>query len=200
LNIRLRTARKLLERDPDLAAEELEDLADLTQSSIQDIRRLIYALRPTALDELGLASALREYATRYQEEQGLQVDLDLPDGDARLAAPLETALFRITQAALDNVAKHAQARQVWVTLSCDQTEATLQIVDDGRGFDPAGPLQGTHLGLWSMRERAVQLGGRFEIESAPGQGTALRMTIPHRADVPRVPPSPLPGIREEPER
>jgi signal transduction histidine kinase len=178
LNIRLRTARKLLDRDPDLAAEELEELSELTQASIQDIRRLIYDLRPTALDELGLASALREYTARYQEEQGLQVDLALPEGEARLPASLETALFRITQAALDNVAKHAQARQVWVTVCSDRKEVTLQIVDDGRGFDPAAPLSGSHLGLWSMRERLEQLGGRFEIESVLGQGTTIRAVVP----------------------
>jgi signal transduction histidine kinase len=178
LNIRLRTARKLLERDQHPAAEEIEVLAELTQASIQDIRRLIHDLRPAALDELGLVPALREYAARYQEEQGLEVALALPESDERLPAALETTLFRVVQEALANVARHARARRVEVTMACGQREVTLCIADDGRGFDPQATRPGTHLGLWSMRERVEQLGGRFEIESAPGAGTTVRAIIP----------------------
>jgi signal transduction histidine kinase len=192
LNIRLRTARKLLERDHHPATEEIEELADLAQANIQDIRRLIYDLRPAALDELGLVPALREYVARYREEQGLEVALALPEGDPstssghreRLPAPLETALFRIVQEALANVAKHAQARRVEVAMTRDRGGVTLRIADDGQGFDPQAPRPGTHLGLWSMRERVEQLGGQFEVESAPGRGTKLVMTIPHQANVP----------------
>jgi signal transduction histidine kinase len=177
LNIRLRTARKLLERDHHPVAEEIEELAEHTQANIQDIRRLIYDLRPTVLDELGLLPALRQYAARYQEEQGLDVLLALSEGDERLPAPLETALFRIFQEALNNVAKHAQARRVAVELTRDREGVTLCVVDDGRGFDPLAPRSGTHLGLWSIRERVEQLGGRFEVESALGQGTKLTITV-----------------------
>jgi signal transduction histidine kinase len=146
LNLRLRTARKRLTRDGHPVAEEIEELADLVQASIQDIRRLIYDLRPTALDELGLMPALREYVTRYQVEQGLEVTLALPEGDERLPAPLETALFRVVQEALANVAKHAQARRVEIGLTGDREGVTLRIADDGRGFDPKAPRSDTHLG------------------------------------------------------
>jgi len=178
LNLRLRTARKLLERDRHPVAGEIEELAEQAQASIQDIRRLIYDLRPAALDELGLVPALREYVARYWEEQGLEVALSLPEGGERLPAPLETALFRIIQEALTNVARHAQARRVEVAMSYDRDGVTLRVADDGRGFDPQATRPGTHLGLWSMRERVEQLGGRFEIESAPGRGTTVRATIP----------------------
>jgi signal transduction histidine kinase len=178
LNIRLRTARKLLERDHHPVAEEVEELAELAQASIQDIRRLIHDLRPAALDELGLGPALREYVSRYREEQGLEVALALPEGDERLPAPLETALFRIVQEALANVAKHAQAHRVDVALMWDEAHVILRLTDDGRGFDPQAPRPGTHLGLWSMRERVEQLGGRFEVESTLGTGTALKAIIP----------------------
>ncbi|MBI4758186.1 MAG: GAF domain-containing sensor histidine kinase, partial [Chloroflexi bacterium] len=200
LNVRLHTARKLLERDQHLPAGEIEELADLAQANIQDIRRLIYDLRPAALDELGLVPALREYVTRYQEEQGLEVALSLPESDERLSAPLETALFRIVQEALANVAKHAQARRVEVAMTRDRGGVTLRIADDGQGFDPQAPRPGTHLGLWSMRERVEQLGGRFELESTPGQGTKLMITIPHQANVPSRQGLPLLGAREEDER
>ena len=182
LNIRLRTARKLLERDQYLTAEEIEELAELAQANIQDIRRLIHDLRPAALDELGLVPALREYVARYQEEQGLEVVLTLPEGGERLPAPVETALFRIAQEALNNVAKHAQARRVEIGLTRDRGGVTLRIADDGQGFDPEAPRPETHLGLWSMRERVEQLGGRFEIESAPGEGTTVRALIPLRTE------------------
>jgi signal transduction histidine kinase len=178
LNIRLHTARKLLERDHHPASGEIEELAELTQANIQDIRRVIQDLRPAVLDELGLASALREYAARYQEEHGLEVGFSLPEGEERFPAPLETALFRIVQEALANVAKHAQAQRVEVAMTCDQRGVTLHIADDGQGFDPQAPRSGTHLGLWSMRERVEQLGGRFEIEGAPGSGTRVRAIIP----------------------
>jgi len=209
LNIRLRTARKLLERDQ-LTAEEVEELAELAQVNIQDIRRLIQDLRPAALDELGLVPALREYVARYQEEQGLEVALTLPalpvpspalsrspersegaaegspvegpEGDERLPAPVETALFRIAQEALNNVAKHAQARRVEVAMSYNRGGVTLRIADDGRGFDPEAPRPGARLGLWSMRERVEQLGGQFEVESAPGVGTTVRAIIPLREE------------------
>jgi two-component system sensor histidine kinase DegS len=200
LNIRLRTARKLLERDHHPVAGELEELAELTQASMRDIRRLIYDLRPAALDELGLAPALREYATRYREEQGLEVALALSEGGERLPAPLETALFRIAQEALNNVARHAQARRVEIGLTRDRGSVTLRVADDGCGFDPRAPQSGTHLGLWSMRERVEQLGGRFEVESAPGRGTALRMIVPHPADGPRVRGSPVLSMGEGGER
>jgi len=177
LNIRLRTVRKLFERDRDLAAKEIKELADLAQANIQDIRRLIYDLRPTALDKLGLESALREYVARYREEYGLEVALALPEGGERLPAPVETALFRIVQEALNNVAKHAQAQRVEVVLARDREGVTLRVADDGRGFDPQAPRSGTHLGLWSMQERVEQLGGRFEVESAPGKGTKLVITV-----------------------
>jgi signal transduction histidine kinase len=179
-------------------------LTELAQTNIQDIRRLIHDLRPAALGELGLVPALREYVARYQEEQGLEVALALPalpvpspalseaegvaegspvegpEGDERLPAPVETALFRIAQEALNNVAKHAQARRVEMAMTRDRGGVTLRIADDGRGFDPEAPQSGTHLGLWSMRERLEQLGGQVEVESAVGAGTTVRVVIPLR--------------------
>jgi signal transduction histidine kinase len=103
-----------------------------------------------------------------------------PEGDERLPAPVETVLFRIAQEALNNVAKHAQARRVEVAMTRDRGGVTLHIADDGRGFDPEAPRPGTRLGLWSMRERVEQLGGQFEVESAPGAGTRVRAIIPLR--------------------
>jgi signal transduction histidine kinase len=177
LNLRLRTARKLLEQDHHPVAGEIEELAEQAQASIRDIRRLMYDLRPAALDELGLVPALRDYLAHCQQEHGLVIEFTADEG-RHLPAPVETALFRIAQEGLNNVVRHAQAQRVEVTLQQDERHVTLRIADDGRGFDPEAPRSGTHLGLWSMRERVEQLGGQFEIESAPGRGTTVRALIP----------------------
>jgi signal transduction histidine kinase len=181
LNLRLRTAGKLVQPN-EAAAQELAELAELTRANIQDIRRLIYDLRPAVLDELGLVAALEEYVERYEEEQGLQVRLRVPEGKERLPGPLETTLFRVIQEGLTNAARHAKAQQVEVTLDWDEGQVVLRIADDGQGFDlreAAGRAKGgRHLGLWSMRERVEQLGGRLQIESQPGSGTTIEATVP----------------------
>jgi signal transduction histidine kinase len=185
LNLRLRTAGKLVQPNP-AAAQELKELADLTQANIQDIRRLIYDLRPAVLDELGLVAALQEYVARYQQEQGLSVALSAPEGKARLPAPLETTLFRVIQEALTNAARHAKAHHVDVRLDWDAAQVSLRIADDGQGFDlreaAARAKGGQHLGLWSMRERVEQLGGRLDVESQPGRGTTIQATIPLKVE------------------
>ncbi len=185
LNLRLHTAGKLVQPNP-AAAQELKELAELTQANIQDIRRLIYDLRPAVLDELGLVAALHEYVDRYQQEQGLTVALAAPEGKDRLPAPLETTLFRVIQEALTNAARHAKAQHVEVALGWDPAQVTLRIADDGQGFDQreaaAQARNGQHLGLWSMRERVEQLGGRLTIDSQPGSGTTIQATVPLGAE------------------
>ncbi len=178
MGIRLRTARKLLDKDPRAVGEELEEIAEQAQGNIQDIRRLIHDLRPAALDELGLSAALQEYASRFQREQGLEVSLSLPAEEERLPSAMETALFRIVQEALANAARHARARRVEVRLGREGTQILLQVSDDGQGFDPAAPRASTHVGLWSMQERAIQLGGEARIQSAPGRGTRITISLP----------------------
>ncbi len=181
LNLRLHTAGKQLRRDQ-LNVEDIEELADLAQTNIQDIRRLIYDLRPAALHELGLVPVLHDYVTRWGQEHGVEVAVILPTENERLPSTLETALFRIVQEGLANVARHAQAHRVELTLQWEKQAIGLCLADDGQGFDLSEALtrvrQGGHLGLWSMRERVEQLGGRFEVDTAPGHGTRLRMTIP----------------------
>jgi len=186
MNIRLHTARKLMERDRDAAAGEIEELAELAQTNIQDIRRLIYDLRPAILDELGLMPALKVYVARFEKEHNMQVALSLPDGNERLPASLETALFRVIQEALANAARHARAQRVELDVAKDSGRVSVCVTDDGQGFDVEAALaqarHGGHLGLWSMGERVKQLGGQFKIESASGRGTKLTMNIPLQAD------------------
>ena len=177
LNIRLLTVRKLLERESHPVAGEIGELAEQVQASIRDIRRLIHDLRPVALDELGLVPALREHLAHCQQEHDLAIEFVADDGE-RLSAAVESALFRIVQEAVNNVLRHAQARHLSVTLTRDEDQVTLRVADDGQGFDIQVPRSGRHVGLWSMRERVDQLGGRFEVHSEPGQGTTVTTVVP----------------------
>jgi signal transduction histidine kinase len=177
LGIRLHTVGKRLDREEHPMAGEIRGMAEQAQASSRDIRRLIHDLRPVALDELGLVPALRQHLARCEQEHGLVIDLMADEGQ-RLAGPMETALFRIVQEAVNNVIRHAQALHVSVTLKRAREQVTLQVVDDGQGFEAQLPRSGRHVGLWSMRERVEQLGGQFEVRSTPGRGTVVTAVIP----------------------
>ena len=171
------TVRKLLQKEDHPASAEIEELAEQAQLCIRDIRRLINDLRPVALDELGLVPALRVLLARFEEENKLGVEF-VSGNEERFPAPIETALFRIVQEALNNVLKHAQASHVRVTLERHQDQVRLCIADDGQGFDTLLPRSSGHVGLWSMQERVEQLGGQFEIQSFPHQGTTVTTRVP----------------------
>jgi signal transduction histidine kinase len=177
LSIRLHTVGRRLDREEHPAAGELRELAEQAQASSRDIRRLIHDLRPVALDELGLVPALREHLAHCEREQGLAFEL-AADMGGRLPSSVETTLFRIVQEAVNNVLQHAQARHVRVALLRGENDVGLEISDDGQGFDAQLPRSGRHIGLWSMRERVEQLGGRFEVRSIPGQGTTVTAVVP----------------------
>lgn len=184
LNIRLLTIQRRLHKDGHAVEGEIGELAAQVQTCLRDIRRLIYDLRPVALDELGLVAALREHLARCAEEHGLMVEFATGNGPPnclvgeRLPAHVETALFRIVQEAVNNVIRHAQARRLSVMLTRDAERVQLCISDDGLGFDAQLPRSGRHIGLWSMCERVEQLGGQFELTSAPGQGTTVTASLP----------------------
>jgi signal transduction histidine kinase len=141
------------------------------------MRALIFELRPESLEREGLASALHKQADAARARHGIAVHVDvLEEPEVSLAA--EEALYRITQEALQNVAKHARAQSVELALEQNGSEVILRIRDDGRGFDAQRSFPG-HLGLHSMRERMAGVGGVLRIESSPGRGTAVeaRLTL-----------------------
>jgi signal transduction histidine kinase len=183
MNLRLRTAHKLLGPENPRVAEEIDELTDLVQGNIRDIRRLIYDLHPAVLEELGLAAALREYVERYTRETGRPVNLLVPESGPRLPHSVEIVLFRAIQEALMNIYRHAgPTRQVGVTLRWDRQQVWACIEDDGQGFSVEDALkearQGGHLGLWSMRERVEAEGGQLQLESCPGAGTSIKISLP----------------------
>jgi signal transduction histidine kinase len=153
-------------------------LRETARSTLENVGRLAFALRPSALDEFGLVPALTDLGSRLGEQGGPKVELevDLPDG-ARLPAKVETAVFRITQEALTNVIKHAEAKTVHITFARRERSVVLTVEDDGRGYSLAQVPRGG-LGLVGMRERVASVNGALEVESKDGAGTRLTVEIP----------------------
>jgi signal transduction histidine kinase len=175
LNVQAGTLRRLIPRDPDAADEVVVELREELRSAIADIRRLAYDLRPPALDDLGLAEALRRLAERYGSEgEHLRVSVEAPEDLPDLPAAVEVAVYRITQEALTNVARHAQARTSVVRLAVNE-DVALEIVDDGVGI-PAERSAG--VGLSSMHERASELGGSCVVQAVPKGGTQVLVRLP----------------------
>jgi two-component system, NarL family, sensor histidine kinase LiaS len=170
---RLRAANQQHPNDIEMIYEHLGKAEHLMDEIRTELSQLIYELRPVALQEKGLAAALREWGSGWSSQYGIAFNLRSL-GERSLPQEIEQALFRITQEALSNVGKHSQARQVSVLLDLQADTVRLTIQDDGIGFDPA--LVEGGFGLRSMRERAEQLpGGKLEISSLPEQGTSIQI-------------------------
>ena len=177
-----RVDRRLLTDGPDAVRELLGEQKDHLTMVTRTLRSLLSELRPPALDEHGLAGALKLYGDAFAKQAGVNVSVDA-QVDERPAPEVETIVYRITQEALTNVAKHAQARHVWIRLAAGDQAVDLTIRDDGVGFDPehaARLLKDGHFGLVGMRERAEMGGGRMELDSRPDQGTTIHLTLPLR--------------------
>jgi signal transduction histidine kinase len=154
----------------------------LAVCALDDLRKVVYDLRPTMLDDLGLAAAIRWYARAKLEEGGIQVRFERFDEMIRLAPEVETALFRIAQEAISNILHHADAKLVALRLGCENGYACLEVEDNGCGFDVATvtgqALRRRRFGLLGIQERADWVGGEVALDSEPGQGTCLRIRVP----------------------
>jgi signal transduction histidine kinase len=145
------------------------------------VRRIITELRPSVLDQLGLVDAIEWQVQEFAARSGLEVDLDVHAACEPPTTAVATAVFRMLQEALTNVAKHAQATLVRVTLQIEPDALSLDITDDGRGIT-GGELRGTHsLGLLGLRERAIALGGKVTISRNVPVGTTVALRLPFRA-------------------
>jgi signal transduction histidine kinase len=172
--------RSLLQRDPAAAEELLADLKGQTRGAAADIRRLVYALRPPALDSLGLVGALHKSAAQCERQGSLRVDVAGPDVMPPLPAAVEVACYRIAEEALTNVVRHAKAQTCALSLVIDEGELRLEVRDDGWGLPEAraGETGRAGVGLTTMRERAAELGGRLVVEALPEGGTCVRAELP----------------------
>jgi two-component system sensor histidine kinase UhpB len=182
----LLTALKLgLERarsstDPHALATALAEGARLAGRAIEEVGRLARRLRPAVLDDLGLAVALESLACEAASSAGLALELEIDHEVSRRDPEVELACYRITQEAVNNTMRHADARWLRVAFSGDAESIRLEVQDDGLGFDPQSPRPGPGLGLGleGMAERAELLGGRLEVSSLPGRGTRVVARFP----------------------
>ncbi len=153
----------------------------LVQKSVDIVHRFARELRPALLDDLGLVPAVHAYLKGFALETGIRVNLTAFKGDEQLTTPIRTALYRVALEALTNVARHAQAARVDLTLRKRDDSILMEIKDDGKSFDVEkmwSVRKSRHLGMLGMRERIEMVGGTFTVESAPGQGTTVKAQIP----------------------
>ena len=173
-----------MRQDLDKAAKDLRDIEGLVARSLTELQRIITNMRPSHLDDLGLASALRWFARDIQDRSSIEVKVELIGDERWLPSEVTTSLFRITQEGLTNVVKHAGASHAEVVLTYGPDQVTLEIMDYGQGFDleilenPDRPSWG----VLGMQERASLVGGDFSLKSQIGQGTQIRVQIPYPED------------------
>jgi len=178
LNMDLSWLSKRLPADQPHLAEKTSAMSDLIDSAIQTVRRVATELRPGLLDDLGLAAAMEWQAEEFAERTGIGCDLYLGDEEIVLDRDLATAIFRIFQETLTNVARHAQATEVRVELEDKPGELVLIIRDNGKGITESQVSHPRSLGLMGMRERARSWGGEVAFQGVPGQGTTVTVRIP----------------------
>ena len=163
-------------------SERLAEANLLTNQILERIQELSFNLRPTTLDDLGLVPTLHWYINLYAKRVNIETEFEVIDLEERLSPAIETALYRIVQEALTNVARHAEATKVHLLLRRREAVIVAYIEDDGQGFDVVNVLERempeTGMGLVGMRERVILLGGKFKIQSAPQQGTQVSIEIP----------------------
>jgi signal transduction histidine kinase len=155
----------------------LQEVRNMAREAMYDMRLLVFELRPFMLETEGLASALRARLAAVEGRSGLKTEV-LVEEERRLPIKVEEELYRIAQEGLNNVVKHAEASQVRIHLKYDENTVSLEMIDDGKGFEPEDAHQSGGFGLQGIKERVQQLGGTLKIESAPRSGTHLSVRIP----------------------
>jgi len=171
-----RTARRRSETDPSHLAEPLDYVLSLAEAALAEMRALIFELRPESLEREGLIAALRRHATATEARFGVAVQAQLGE-EPDVPFEVKEALYRISQEALNNVVKHARASTARLRVEVCTSSLDYSLTDDGCGFDVDGEFPG-HLGIRSMRERAVALGGSLDVRSSLGTGTTISVSIP----------------------
>lgn len=173
--------RKLDETGNNIEAR-LTDLLGTIDDTMKAVRRICAELRPTVLDDIGLGAAMDWHIKQFQNSTGITVKINEFRETLDMPSDIKTALFRIFQESLTNIARHAEAKVVNVKLSIIDDFITLTIVDDGKGFDMGVADQKRTFGILGMKERSLALGGEYTIESKPGKGTVVKVSIPVIAD------------------
>jgi len=182
IGLGLRGVTGILHQDLDKAAANLRQLQMLVANALNELQHVIADLRPSHLDDLGLPAALRWYCGEVKARAPIAVEVEVSGEAWEVPGEVTTALFRIAQEALTNVVKHADADRVTVSLAYRPEAVSLEVFDDGRGFDPEliETEKGLAWGLAGMSERASLIGGQLHVESGPGEGTRVKVTVPAR--------------------
>lgn len=183
LDLRAGAVRAAMERDPDEAALQMAELRAMLRSVIRDIRRVVYDLRPPALDELGLLPAIREQARQFSAD-GISVLMDAPESLMALPAAVEVAAYRIILEGLSNIARHSRATEATITLRQDPVGLSISMRDNGIGL---GEGYRVGVGVSAMRELARELGGTCDIAPGSVAGTLVTAHLPLYLDSPRAP-------------
>ena len=177
----LRSVATTMRKNLDKAAKDLRDLEGLVEHSMTELQRIMSNLRPTQLDDLGLASALRWYSGDLQHRTAIEIEFEIIGDERRLPSEITTSMFRITQEALTNAVKHAETQLAHVILTYDEHKVILEVIDFGNGFD-LGILKNPDRPTWGvlgMQERASLVGGDLDLSSRIGQGTQICVKIPY---------------------
>jgi PAS domain S-box-containing protein len=164
------------------AAHRAKSMLSLLDSTVASVRRIATELRPLMLDDLGLVPTIEWLVHDFSQRSGIAVELELPAADFDVGPELSTAVFRVLQESLTNVARHAQASRVEVVLKGSDQHVELRVHDNGMGISSAAASGTKTLGMLGMRERAAMLGGKFILESERGAGTSIMMTIPRQSE------------------
>ncbi|MGQ9627104.1 MAG: GAF domain-containing sensor histidine kinase [Anaerolineae bacterium] len=173
---------KAMERDREAVRQELNALRESVARYLQQVRTLLFEMRPIILETQGLEEALRTYVERLRQTEDLAIHLSIKGLEKRLPQKVEEMCFGVVQEAFNNIKKHAKARNVWLSVERAGERLTLEVKDDGVGFDLREVGQDYarrgSLGLLNIRERAETVGGQVSIKSRPGKGTSIKMTVP----------------------
>ncbi|MBK7895220.1 MAG: histidine kinase [Candidatus Promineifilaceae bacterium] len=183
LGLGFAAASENVQHNPTLASSQLTELKSMSTQALQELRDMIQDLRPSLLDDMGLVPALQSQVQLFSERTGVKAEFVLNGRRQRVQPEIETIVFRIAQEAMNNVAKHARANQVTVTIGFVDNLLNLEVRDDGRGFDARRVFEAAdgHRQVWGllgMQERVALVGGSCLVHSQPGQGTAVHVSIP----------------------
>lgn len=176
---RAEVCERLIDTDKERAKSELKALREHIRNTLGEIRKIIFDLRPMALDDLGLAPTIRGVLDVFREEYGLFTEVAVIGKERRLEPHVEIGIFRVVQEALNNIIKHAQASSAKVRIEFAAAGVTVLVEDDGKGFEMTeGDLPSGHYGIMGMRERMQLLNGKLSIKSAPRRGTRVMINVP----------------------
>lgn len=179
--LRAEICERLIDQDIAQTQLEIKKLKEMIRHNLREVRKIIYDLRPMALDDLGLIPALKRYLEKFQERFRIKTILCTDGKNIRLPNTLEVAIFRVVQESLQNVSKHAQASKVYIDIIISEKEVEVEIKDNGRGFDIDGFKKDNKkesFGILGMKERVELFEGTFKIDSIINKGTKIKLTLP----------------------